>query len=164
MTILTADAVQRGRAPGNPEPAFLWSAVFAGGLCLAVVGWTDIALLWWPLDFGNAEWEFASVGAHVMGMPLGTLGLVLIAAGALGRGWRAATVGVAGASALVTLSLVGLGALYATVVPVALAGTPPELRTVLYKALIKTVVYVVSYLALYSWLAVYLFRAAKSRR
>jgi Ca2+/H+ antiporter len=162
--ILTEDAVHKQRAPDPSEPALLWAVVFAGGLCLAVVGWTDVALLWYPLNLGNVEWEFATVAAHVMGMPLGTLGFAMLAAGALGRGWRGLGVTVASGSGVVAFSLVALAVLFALAVPVALAGTAPEMRTILDKTLLKVTVYLVAYFAFYSWLAFYVWQAVKRTR
>jgi len=43
-----------------------------------------LALLWYPLQFGSADWEFGTISAYLNGMPLGTLGLALLAAGAIG--------------------------------------------------------------------------------
>jgi fumarate reductase subunit D len=158
--ILTGDAVSEKRAPRDSEPAFLWTILWAGGMCLAVVGWTDVALLWYPLEFGNLEWEFGTVGAHVMGMPLGTLGILMVSIGAIGRGWQGLSRVAATACGMIALSLVGLAAIYALVVPMAWAGTAPEVRLVLVRALIKTIVYLAAYFALYTWLALYVWKAS----
>jgi len=120
----------------------------------------DVALLWYPLNFGNMEWEFGTVGAHVMGMPLGTLGLVMLGVGATGKGWSFLARATSVASWIVVLSMIALAVLYALVLPIAWAGTPPEMRSIIVKAIAKTIMYLTVYLAFYSWFGVYVWRAS----
>jgi hypothetical protein len=58
----------------------------AAGLVLAIAGWLDVALFYYPSRFGDAGWELGTVGHIFDAMPLGTLGLVLMTVGIRARG------------------------------------------------------------------------------
>src|SRR5689334_14868275 len=60
----------------------------AAGLVLAIVGWTDWALLWVPLRFGVVEWEFGTISQSFDALPLATIGTAALVAAALNGGWR----------------------------------------------------------------------------
>ena len=97
-----------------------WSLLLVMGWLFVIVGLLNIALLWWPLQMGNPEYEFASVAATLDSLPLPTMGLgfALAASRASGRGTSAK---LAILVAVVVAVLVVLAAvLYALAVPLAL--------------------------------------------
>ena len=143
------------------EPEVLWSLVAGLGITLALVGWIDLGLLWYPLNLGSPEWEFGTISAHFDSMPLGTIGLTFVAVGAIGRGWRRVAQTVAILSGLVAAFLVGAYVIYLLDVPLALKGVAPELGPTVKKAIVKASIYAVTYVAFYGWLARYLWRRSR---
>lgn len=165
-TILRSDTSGkrvRQNAPQEEGLRLLWTVIAAGGLAISTIGWSDLVLLWVPLKFGNVQWEFATIGAHLIGMPLGTMGFVLLVAGAVGRGWWQVVLVLAVAAGLVACFLVAVAGLYALTVPVAFGGTPPEARAVLTKAVAKSAVFLAVYLPFYGWMAGYLWKVVRRR-
>jgi hypothetical protein len=61
----------------NPEALSVWLLAALGG-AFAIVGLTDLALLWWPLGFGNAIWEFGTLSTTFDSVPMWGLGAGLI--------------------------------------------------------------------------------------
>jgi hypothetical protein len=110
-----------------------------------VLGAMDVALTWYPTDFGNREWEFATVTASFNGMPILLLGLtmVVVAAGLAGRRWWALSGTVVGLG-LVIFVLVAAG-LWATNVPLAMEAVEGVVLTGLKKALVKTTIQSILY-------------------
>ena len=158
--ILLADDKSRA-ARFEAEQSTLWLILAALGLTLAVIGWTDLALLWYPLNFGDAEWEFGTISAHYDGLPLGTIGLATSAVAVMALGWRLATRVLSGLFALITLGLVGIFAIYLLDVPVALGGVAPAIVPIIKKAIAKAVVFATVYMAFYGWLSVHLWRKTR---
>ena len=52
--VLVSD-VSGQQAPFAREPSTFWMVVTVLGAAVAVIGWTDLALLWYPLNFGSPE-------------------------------------------------------------------------------------------------------------
>jgi hypothetical protein len=150
-----------GRALINAEPALLWVVVAGTGLAVALVGWFDLALLWYPLRFGDPEWEFGTISAHFDGMPLGTVGLALLVAGAIGRGWRRTSRLLAVVCLLVVVGLLAISVIYLLDVPLALRATAPQIKPVMKKAMLKAGVFSATYTVLYAWLAWFLWRSTR---
>jgi hypothetical protein len=117
----------------------------------------DLALLRYPLQFGSVEWEFGTISAHLNGMPLGTMGLILLAAGTLGSGWRCMARGLAVFCAVVAVGVVSLSVIYLLDVPVALKGAP-QVKSLLIRAIVKAGMFAITYTTLYAWLARFLWR------
>jgi hypothetical protein len=65
---------------------------------------------------------------------------------------------------LVVLDLIAISVIYLLDVPVALRGTPPEMKGVLKKAMIKAGVFAATYTLFYAWLAWFLWRKTKPHR
>lgn len=131
-----AQARKRNSSPDALErilPFLRWT-----GLALFVLGATDVALTWLPTNFGNREWEFATVTASFNGMPVILLGLVLIVATAMweGRKWWAFGGGLVAAAFFVFV--LGAIALWAGNVPLALGAVEGVVLTGLKKAVFKT--------------------------
>lgn len=133
------------------------------GAALIVIGWTDIALLWLPGQFGNPAWEFAAIGAHIDSLPLPTIGTAAVAASCLRSRRRFLLRGVSGLAAIAALSLVVLSVFYLLDLPVVLRGTQEVTRAFVWKAIAKCGLFAVVYGTLYTWLAVYLWKQSNTR-
>lgn len=157
---------ERGSAP--PPQAVLpdaaWRLVAVVGLLFVVIGGTDVALTWYPTQFGSAEWEFGTVTTSLNGLPLPTLGLVLLLGSGVVVGWRWAARGASVVCALGGLVIIVAGVLYATNVPIALRSvTQPVAHQALMKAITKTTVQLVVYPVGLFWLAVLGWRYSRAR-
>jgi hypothetical protein len=108
------------------------------GVALLFLGLVDLGLTWFPLDFGNREWEFATVTASFNGMPIILLGLMLVLAAAAleGRRWWALLGGVGGLVFLVWV--IGSTVLWATNIPLAMGAVEGAAMTAMKKAILKT--------------------------
>jgi PAS domain S-box-containing protein len=151
-------------ASATPEGSHvpLWTATACVGAAITVVGWADLALLWFPMQFGRPEWEFATIGAHFDHMALGTLGVLLLALGIAHRGWWAPAQALAMASQLIAIGLVAVYAIFIVAAPQAWHNLAPQLEPTIDRAVRKVSVFAVGYVAAYTGLAVYLWRKAKS--
>jgi hypothetical protein len=147
---------QRERALGR--------LALVGGAALAFIGATDLALLWFPPHFGNAEWEFATVSATLESLPLAALGFGLLTAGAMVRRARAGLYFLAAVFTLLTLMVLGASGLFMLDIPVALRGAPPQIKGQLMQHFLKTALLTVAYLSLFGYLAWSTLAAARSRR
>jgi hypothetical protein len=134
------------------------------GAALAVVGWTDVASGLVPVRLGNTDWEFGVLGGAIDALPLGTLGVGLVAAAAATHGARrtlalaaAVCVGVVGAL-LCALTLYLLSA------PAVWGAVAPGVRGQLAVAVGKTALAATAYLSLYVWLGVFAVRAFRRAR
>jgi len=149
----------------QPEPALFWTVLAGCGLAIAVVGWFDLALLWYPLRFGDAEWEFGTISAHLNGLPLGTLGLALVAAAALAGGKRRTARALAVLCLLIVVSLLAAGLIYLLDVPVVWrAANSPAIQHVVKKAMLKAGIFAATYFVFYAWLALILWRGSRVTR
>lgn len=145
----------KNRASLDPSPDTGWYLLGGIGLVFAVVAGADLALAWYPLKFGDAEWEFGTVTTFFGGLPLLTMGLGLSFAAAVARGnlirlrMLSIVLGMVGAILLAALVL------YLTTLPTALATQmDPLIKTGLNKAILKTSVEGVLYPLCYLWIAV----------
>ncbi len=149
---------ERARALPSPDPEAAWYLLGGIGFVFAVVAGADLALAWYPLAFGDAEWEFGTVTTVLNGLPLLAVGLgLLFAAGvARGRVWlvRIAS-GLLLAAALVILAAL---VLYATTLSTALSTVEPNLKGGLIKGIVRTTLQGVLYPVGFIWMAVRGFR------
>ena len=126
MQILTAEV----RRPTAGEPASsrsgarplleAWSAMAAIGAAFFILGLLDIGLGWYPAAFGNLEWEFGTISGTLNALAIPMLGLYLMLASAIARSDRRVARIVVALMGLVLATLVVLGIIYLTVVPVAI--------------------------------------------
>ena len=125
------------------------------GVALAIVGFTDVALLFYPGRWASVDWEFGTVSAAFEGLPLGTIGLGLACAAAVARGRRFAMGVLAVVQLVLSLVLVLMLLVFLLDLPVVVRAVDPAMRPTLLKSLVKTgsmaVVYVVLYLAFGIW-------------
>jgi hypothetical protein len=113
--VVAEDAPKRSGSYVVPlaTPATLAPILVALGIALAIAGWLDVLLFYWPPHFGDNGWEFGTVAQTMDALPLPTLGLGLLAiglrAGAAGRVWtRTFAVGLV----LIALGCAGLLTLF----------------------------------------------------
>ena len=105
---------------------------------MVVTALSVYALALYPLGLGSAEWELATIGAVVQGLPLFSIGLaaIWVCAGGLGQRWLLLTLGwglfLAGAV------LFGSLVLFLTDVPLALQSTDGLARIGIYKLVART--------------------------
>jgi hypothetical protein len=128
----------------GPAPARSWNLVTS----YQVIGWTgfalvlaalsDYALALYPFGLGSAEWEMATIGAIVQGLPLLSVGLAALwmCGGGTGRRWLLRIVG----GGLIACSVVLFGSLllFLTDVPAALRATRDLSRLGIYKLVART--------------------------
>lgn len=131
----------------------VWPVLDWVGLAFLLMGLVDLALAWFPLGFGNPEWEFGTISATLNGMPLLTIGVVLlhVSGTMLGRRWQMRA--IAGTAITLALLLVAAAMLYLTVYPIALRQGGADNSLVLaglqkagFKAAALFVIYVVLFL------------------
>ena len=129
--------VSRPDPPSSRSTAY--TIVMVVGLAFFVVGLVDLVLLWIPVRFQSAAWEFATVGRTLDAVPMPALGLTLVVFGSLRHSlarlswWRSA-------AALFTCGTVlfcALAILFATSAPAILAETPPEAMAGIRRAAIR---------------------------
>src|SRR5690606_16937219 len=137
----------RAAAPRVPDARGAWSVAAALGAALALIGWTDVLLVWLPFRPTSPEWEFGAISATFAGMPLGTLGLGILTAAAAARGWRRALRVLAVLFWILTATIIALAVIYALDVLVAWRGAPPQVAPVLKISVIKSTVFAVVYMA-----------------
>ena len=109
------------------------------GVVLALAALGDFVLAFYPLGFGSAEWELATISSVIQGLPLISIGLAAIwmSGGVSGQRGLLLAVGVlllASAAAVFALLIVFL-----TNVPVALRATQDVARLGIVKLVAKTV-------------------------
>ena len=132
-----------------------WGLLVPVGLAFLLVGAADLALVWYPLGFGSAEWEFGSVTSMLNGLPVLVMGLAFLGMAAVASGRRWAGRGIATVLALLAVTVVLMAALYATTVPIALKAVPNEQVALgLKKAIAKTTIQAAVYPVLLVWLAI----------
>jgi hypothetical protein len=131
-----------------------WLLLAGLGVALSVVGGADLLLAWIPQAFGNPEWEFGTVSSTFDGLPVPTMGLILLTGAALVRRSRWAVRALSFVHVGVALLLMAAAVLYLTDVPLALRSIQdPSLRVGLVKAMVKTGVQIVVYPSLFFWVA-----------
>ncbi len=138
--------------PGAPRAA--WKAVGWFGFILAIVGFGDLALLWFPFRLGNPEWEFGTIAAALSGLPLPTMGMAAMLAAGLGLGSRWLIRATAWSLLALAILVFGAYVLFMTNVPIALRGTPPEISLGVTRAAIKTSLLGIGFPVAYAMLAI----------
>ena len=159
---IVAEAQPQSTRSGFLDPAAGWSVIGLAGLLFFVVGTVDIAILWYPLNFGNVTWEFGTVVPTLNGLPGTTIGLSLMAAAAVARGQAGRAKTLAAVLLVEALIVVSLGLLFATDAPVALRGVPAGSLELfgLKRAVVKAAVQIVVYPIVLTWMAILIWRRA----
>lgn len=142
-----------------------WQVLSVVGLCLVVAGAADLGLGLFPLRFGNPEWEFGSISNLLNRLPLVGLGLALVLVASLARRAVAATYVWSSILLLVAIVVFVFGLLYGTNLPLVLASlSEGTARSLLQKAIVKTVAQVVIFFVGFFIVAVYGVRTAGKLR
>jgi hypothetical protein len=116
-----------------------WTLLGRFGVVLAIVGFADFLLVFYPGRFGDPTWEFAAIDAAFSSLPVLTIGLALmLAAGAAGGAVKWVRT-CAAFAILLAVAILGLMLMYATNIPLALRLSPPEVLPGIYKSIIRTV-------------------------
>ena len=150
--------------------------LLAVGVVLTIAGLVDVGLFYWPMRFGDSEWEFGIIAQTFDAMPLPTIGLVLVAVGLWARGGRPlwcrimAIIFLVGAVKLAVLSVI-----FMLDVPVALkalarvaataqqrGATPnPAVAAGLYRGIAKAAVFAVTYVIGYATIGIAMWRGVR---
>jgi len=150
--------------------------LLAVGIVLTIAGLVDVGLFYWPLRFGDAEWEFGTIAQSLDAMPLPTLGLALVAIALWARGGKPiwcrlmAFVFLGAAAVLLLLSVIFL-----LDVPVALKALArvaanakqrglvpnPALASGLHRGMAKAVLFAAVYVIGYTTIGVALWRGVR---
>jgi hypothetical protein len=147
---LNARSTAPAPSPSTSGPE--WRIVFSAALALSVIGGSDVALLWYPLKFGNIDWEFATITAFFDGLPLATIGLSGMVAGATALRRRGVSRALAVFSVLMVMLLLALVGVYVLAVLSGVKTLNPAYEVMFVRAVLKTSVLAVTYLTLYTWL------------
>jgi hypothetical protein len=134
--------------------------MFAFGLAIAAVATVDLGLVWIPFRFGSGEWEFGTVSQAMNAMPLLTMGLVFLTMAGLLAASAVMLRVLSLVHLFITLALIGAGLLYALNVPVALGAVPPEAKSLLQRAILRTSAFAGIYTLLFGWLSWFTWRRA----
>jgi hypothetical protein len=154
MTLSNTD-VERTIKPIRHVPTeAVWPLLGVVGLLFVVIGAADLVLAWVPSAFGSAEWEFGTIGSTLNGLPLPSLGLMLILASGMAQGSRWQVRSASIVSIVLIVALIAAALMYITVVPVALADvTNGAVRTGLLKSIAKALLLLGLYPVLFGWAA-----------
>lgn len=141
-----------------------WRLVGGAGVAFAVLGFTDVLLLWYPLRIGRPDWEFATVSGSFDALPLATIGLLLVVARLHAGGSPLSRRLVGTGLILVVLALCAAFILFALSFATGLGQVDGDTRWILIRAGTKTSVAACVYVILYILMALSLFRAARKDR
>lgn len=164
--ILVRDETEgKRRSWRPPAPDFGWQLLGWVGGVLLIAGVLDIGLLYYPLMFGNPNWEFGTVGTSLNALPVPLLGLALLLGAAVARGW---TLGIRiwGILAIVAAVLILAAAFFwALNLPLAFKSVQePVARLALKKSVAKTVLQAVLYPVAFAWIGWSGLRHARAQR
>ena len=147
------------------QPAAAWRLLGILGAVFVLVGGIDTLLIWYPLSFGTPEWEFGSITASLDGLPVPTMGLVLLMASALHSGSVRLAKIVAVLMLILAVVILLAAVLYAINIPLALRAVQnagPVATQGMKKSIIKAAVQVLSYPAGYVLMAMRTFKLSRS--
>lgn len=148
-----------------PAPDFGWRLIGVLGLVFLAVGFLDIALAWYPFNYGNPEWEFATVSSTLDSFPVPTLGLALLLGAAVATGMRRGVRVWSVVLIVVAVLVLMAGVIYLLNLPLAFQSVQePVLRTGLKKAVTKTIGQLVLYPAAFVTMAIMGLRHAGTKR
>jgi hypothetical protein len=139
-------------------PRTAWRLFAWFGLVLAIVGFVDVAMQWYPVAFQSPEWEFGTVSVSFASLPLLTIGSTILLASFLARGVRAGVITMGVVFTLLTLGIVFGFVLFLTDVPLALRVAPGPAALNLKKSIVRTMVMGLTFGAGYLIAAVTSFR------
>lgn len=134
------------KAPPPLPPTFgarAWRTVTALGVVLAAAGLTDIALAFYPPNLGSAPWRFTTFVSVMNGLPVLSLGLLVVLMAGLALGSRTVVQLATAANALLLIGLLVALVGILTSVGATLADLAEPVRVGIRKATIKGVAFAV---------------------
>ena len=135
------------------------------GLGLVLGGLAELGWGLYPYTFGNPEWEFGSLSDFLNRLPLLGLGLTLVLASALRRGFSTRALLWATLLLLVAVVVSVFGLLLLTNLPVVLASQPDgPIRVQLLKGAAKSGVQTAVYALAFGGTGIYAIQAARRIR
>lgn len=151
---------EAGAGAVRRSAGYEWGVLVSLGMAFAVVSFVDIALTFYPVNFGSREWQFGTATAVMNNLALGVLGIGFVAVAGLARDSRG-LVGLAQvASGLLGLFVLVMAVLFVRNVGAALGSTTdPVILEGLREAIARTALQVVAYTAGLGWIIVRLRRA-----
>lgn len=141
-----------------------WRLAVLAGIVFAVVGWIDVVLLWVPMRIGAAQWEFATTSGTFDALPLGTIGILILSLRLIADGGRGGRLATGAVAATIALLLAGVFVVFMLSFVTGYGATEGDTRIILLRAGIKTSLYAVAYVVLYSAVALSLFRSTRKAR
>jgi hypothetical protein len=126
-------------------PRTAWGLLGPVGVLLAVMGWIDIALHWYPPAFKSPEWELGTVATTFAALPLPTMGLMAALGSALARAVKTNLVVLSVVESLIVLFVLGSLIVFLLDVPLALRavsapGVPVQAATEMKRTVVRALV------------------------
>lgn len=142
----------------------VWSVLGWIGFVLAAIGAADVFLTWYPVDFGNAEWEFGTVSQSLNALPTVTMGLGLWLGSSLvaQRRWLSRSLSVA--FVVLAVGIVAAALLWLMTVPIALDSVQQSSIAVgLQKSIARTALQSVLYPVVFAVVGIKGWKASEER-
>jgi hypothetical protein len=155
--------LQADRLAADPltvsAPRTAWRYLGQFGVLLAVIGFVDIALHWYPPAFRSPEWEFGTVASTLGALPLPTMGLLAVLASALARAVKGNLVAISVVLGLLAMFVAAAMLMFLLDVPVALRavsaqGVPPQAATEIKRTIVRTMAMGLGFGFVYSYGAI----------
>lgn len=135
-------------------PRTAWRLLGQFGVLLAVMGWIDIALHWYPPAFRSPEWELGTVATTFAALPLPTMGLMAALGSAMARAARRNLVVLSVVQVLIVLFLAASLIAFLLDVPLALRavaapGVPGPAAIEMKRTIVRALVMGIGFGAVY---------------
>ena len=134
------------------------------GISLAIVTLANFTLLWWRPSFGNAEWEFATIGQTLDRIPLLVVSMALVVYGVLQSGSVKGARAVAVICGVFVLWIVASTVLYGMASLVAFKLVPGNQLSMVKRTVAKNLFGAAIYTLLFGVTAMQMWRRTRSRR
>jgi hypothetical protein len=141
-----------------------WKYLFVIGIALAVIGFINLALLFFPPRWASLDWEFGTLSGIVDGLPLVTIGVGAMCAAAVANGWVLTRRLMALLTILMALLMAVVGVMFALDVFAVLKVVQPAMKPTIKLAAVKTSLSSLTYFALYLALGVWTWRRLRGTK
>jgi len=160
--VLVRGGGSKERRPPRPStPEFGWALLGLAGGALLLAGLLDLGLAIFPAHFGDAQWEFGTIGSVLNGLPVPVLGLTLLLGASVARGWVAGARFWAVVAVILAVLILATAAIWALNIPLSLSFAKDEAsRLALTKSISKTTGQAVIYPVALLWMGVASLRRA----